>query len=132
MNAVLIIEDEKAIAEILTRALIKHGYQVETASNGREGLEKFDEGFYDIVITDIIMPGLDGNGVVRYIRESKKPLTPVVGISGTPWLLEDEIFDAVLTKPFSIKTIVTTIQNLPHRKTATTGLDKTPIIMTTN
>ena len=112
MYSVLIIDDEKPVSDMLRQALMKHDYNVETACNGKEGTEKFDGGFYDIVITDIIMSGVDGNDVVRYIRESKKPLTPVLGISGTPWLLEENSFDAVLAKPFSIHTMLTTIQNL--------------------
>jgi CheY-like chemotaxis protein len=114
MQSVLIIDNERTVAEVLKLALMKHGYNVETACNGKEGAEKFDEDFYDFVITDILMPGLDGNNVVRYIRQSTKPLTPVIGISGTPWLLEKNSFDAVLVKPFSIYTMLTTIQNCCH------------------
>lgn len=109
MYNILVIDDEKAIGLLLTKVLSKYGYRVETALDGLEGIRKFDESDFDMVITDIRMPGLDGNGVIKHIRESKKRLTPVVGLSGTPWLLDAQNFDAVLAKPSSIKTIIDTV-----------------------
>ena len=117
MNSVLIIDDEKALADVLRQALIKYNYNVETAYSGREGIKKFDENLYDLVITDIVMLGLDGNDVVQHIRESEKPSTPVIGTSGTPWLLKEKCFDAVLVKPFSIHTMLTTIEKLHPKET---------------
>ena len=104
MHNILVIDDEQSIAFLTTIALSKSGFNVEKASDGLEGIKKFDEGHFDLVITDILMPGIDGNGVVRHIRNSRRQSTPVIGVSGTPWLLEDSDFDAVLSKPSSIKT----------------------------
>jgi len=112
MHNILVIDDEKSIAFLTSIALSKSGFNVEKAINGLEGIQKFDEGHYDLVITDILMPGLDGNGVVRHIRNSRRQSTPVIGVSGTPWLLEDSDFDAILSKPSSIKTLVDTVKNL--------------------
>jgi DNA-binding response OmpR family regulator len=112
MHTVLIIDNEKSILHVLTIVLTKFGFNVETASDGLEGIKKFDECNFDVVITDICMPALDGNGVVRHIRNSKRRSTPVIGISGTPWLLENSDFDAVLSKPASIKTLVDTVKNV--------------------
>jgi len=112
MHNILVIEDEQAIAFLTTIALSKSGFNVEKAADGLEGIKKFDEGHFDLVITDILMPGIDGNGVVRHIRNSIRQSTPVIGVSGTPWLLEDSNFDAVLSKPSSIKTLVDTVKNL--------------------
>ena len=50
MNSVLIIDDEKALSNLLRQALIKYDYNVDTASSGREGMKKFDENFYDFLI----------------------------------------------------------------------------------
>ena len=58
------------------------------------------------------MPGLSGNDVVKYVRNSEKYFTPVIGISGTPWLLEDAGFDAVFAKPFSIEALAEAISSL--------------------
>lgn len=109
MYNILVIDDEQAIGMLLVKVLSKYGYHVETALDGLEGIRKFDESNFDMVITDIRMPGLDGNGVIRHIRQSKKRGTPVVGLSGTPWLIDKKNFDAVLSKPSSIKTIIDTV-----------------------
>ncbi len=114
MYNVLVIDDEKSILHVLTMALTRFGFSVETASDGLEGIKKFDECNFNVVITDIKMPALDGNGVVRHIRNSERRSTPVIGTSGTPWLLENSDFDAVLSKPASIKTLIDTVKNITH------------------
>ncbi len=116
MGKILVIDDEEPIVLMLTMALSNCGLNVEIATNGVEGIKKFDEGCFDLVITDICMPGLDGNDVVKYVRNSEKYFTPVIGITGTPWLREDAYFDAVFNKPFSIEALVETVNSL----TATT------------
>ncbi len=112
MGKILVIDDEEQVVLMLTMALSKCGFNVEIATNGAEGIKKFDEGCFDLVITDIRMPGLGGNDVVKYVRNSKKYFTPVIGISGTPWLREDAYFDAVFDKPFSIEVLVDTVRSL--------------------
>lgn len=112
MCHILVIDDEKHILEMIEMALRKFGHDVETATDGEEGIRKFDEKRFDLVITDIKMPRLDGNGVLQYIRNSKRRATPVIGISGTPWMLDSTNFDAVLAKPFLIKTLADYVRNL--------------------
>ncbi len=112
MQKVLVIDDESAIAEILSLALNRFGFSVDTAGNGMEGIAKFDDKRFDLVITDIHMPGVDGHGVVRHIRNSLRRATPIVGISGTPWLFDDGEFDAILPKPFTLKTLTDTVKRL--------------------
>ena len=115
MSAVLVIDDEKQVLDLLKTALTLHGYQVEVAADGREGITKFDRRAYDIVITDVRMPGLDGISVAHHIRDSANGTTPVMGISGTPWHFEDAQFDVVLEKPFSIKVLVEQLAVLGDR-----------------
>lgn len=112
MENILVIDDEEGILNLLSQALIRFGFKVDTAGNGLEGTSKFDQDAYDLVITDICMSGLDGDGVVRHIRNSHRKSIPIIGISGTPWLLQQSNFDAVLPKPFSIKVLIETIQSL--------------------
>ncbi len=112
MRNILVIDDDESIVIMITMALARFGFNVEIAADGIEGIKKFEEGCFDLIITDIRMPGLSGNGVVRHVRNSAKQFTPVVGISGTPWLLEDADFDAVLQKPFTIKVLIDTVNNL--------------------
>jgi CheY-like chemotaxis protein len=112
MCTILVIDDEKGILRVIEEALTKFGHDVELAFDGIEGVEKFDHGSYDMVITDLRMPGLDGKGVVRHIRNSHKNSIPVIGISGTPWLIQDSDFDAVLSKPFPLQDLVESVKKL--------------------
>ena len=112
MGTILVIDDEKGISDVIQEALMLVGHEVETASNGSDGIAKFNRNDYDVVITDICMPRLDGHGVVRYIRNSDKRCTPIIGMSGTPWLLEDTEFDGVLSKPFQLKMLIDTVETV--------------------
>ena len=112
VNKILVIDDEKSILDIIRMVLSRAGFKVEIAKDGREGIQKFDSGQFDLVITDILMPELDGRKVVDHIRNSDRPCTPIIGVSGTPWLLENIQFDAVFTKPFPLKDLVNSIRHL--------------------
>jgi len=123
MSTILVIDDEKGILQIIRQALTKFGHNVETAEDGKEGIQKFDDGIFDVVITDILMPGIDGNGVVQHIRKSPRQSIPVIAISGTPWQLESNDFDMVLPKPFPLKTLVDSIRSFaPIPSTAAVGM----------
>ncbi len=115
MHQILVIDDEKPILDIVREVLTVYGYEVEIAADGQEGIQKFDDGSFDLVITDMQMPGIDGNKVVKHIRNSDRQFTPVIGFSGTPWLLKKSDFDIVFAKPFSLKDLVNAIQNLPAK-----------------
>lgn len=112
MYNVLIIDDELSILSLIKEILTRFGYNAETASGGLEGLSVFDEGSFDVVITDIRMPDVDGHAVVRHIRGSGSPDTPIIGVSGTPWLLDNGEFDSTISKPFSIHTLLNVIEKL--------------------
>jgi DNA-binding response OmpR family regulator len=114
MCTVLVIDDEQPILNFLL-ALTQHGYHVQTAADGREGIQKFDNEFIDIVITDVCMPDVDGREVARHVRNSHRKTTPIIAISGTPWLLEDSEFDRVLAKPFPLQTLYDTVEHLAGR-----------------
>jgi len=117
MSTILVIDDEKGILQLMHQALTKYGHNVETADDGQEGIRKFDDGCYDIVITDIRMPVIDGNGVVAHIRKSEKQSIPVIAISGTPWVQEAGNFDMVLPKPFRLKQLIESIRSLAPMST---------------
>ena len=84
MNAkrhVLVIDDDAVVGRSFDRVLSGKGYEVDTALNGEEGLRDIDAHEYDVVFTDIKMPGMDGLEVAERIR-AKCPWTPVVVITG--------------------------------------------------
>jgi two-component system cell cycle sensor histidine kinase/response regulator CckA len=86
---------------------------VKVARDGREGLELFEDGRdFDLVITDIRMPRVDGNQVAKHIRGSDKPDTPIVAISGYGKEIVKSLFDFSITKPFSLEIIIGVIKKI--------------------
>jgi DNA-binding response OmpR family regulator len=112
MYSVLVIDDEQMIRDMLAQALSRVDFRVETAENASGGIAKFEAGRYDLVITDVRMPGSDGHSVVHHIRHSQRRATPVIGVSGTPWLLTNADFDDVLSKPFAIHMLIEKARSL--------------------
>jgi len=128
MLKILLVDDESFVSEVLQEILNRLGHHVETVSGGKEGLVMFDSQAYDLVITDIRMPGVDGHGVAQHIRSSERPYTPVIGISGTPWFLEGEIFDSVISKPFTVKALTTGIDDAIGHPIAPQSLQQRPVL----
>lgn len=112
MRNVLVIDDEQMILGLVEQVLQRMNFSVETAENGQAGIDKFDTGDFDLVITDICMPDTDGNQVVMHIRKSSRQHTPVVGMSGTPWELSNPMFDYILPKPFQVNNLLETAKLL--------------------
>ncbi len=112
MGSILVIEDEKGILGLIEAALVRFGHRVETAQDGKEGIQKFDRGSFDMVITDCVMPEVNGEGVLQHIRSSSRHRTPIIGMSGTPWLLQGTGFDLVLAKPFPLNKLVDSVRTL--------------------
>jgi DNA-binding response OmpR family regulator len=112
MGSILVIEDEKGILALIEAALVRFGHRVETAQDGKEGIQKFDGGRFDMVITDYLMPEVNGEDVLLHIHRSSRHRTPIIGMSGTPWLLQGTGFDMVLAKPFSLNKLVDSVRKL--------------------
>jgi DNA-binding response OmpR family regulator len=110
MARILVIDDEQSIAELIHDALTRYGHSVTMAFNGQQGLEMLSEDSFDLVVTDVCMPDLNGARIVTHVRNSSRPSTPVIGISGTPWLLDRVGCDAVLAKPFHLKSLIETVR----------------------
>ncbi|MFO7789660.1 MAG: response regulator [Bacteroidales bacterium] len=102
-SKVLVIDDETAILRMLAMALSKKGYQVDTAESGEKALKKLQSNDYGLVITDMVMGSMSGDDVLENVRELKGDNIPVIAMSGTPWLMDEHQFDAVLPKPYSLK-----------------------------
>ena len=69
---ILVVEDEKNIAELERDYLEANGYEVEIALDGKSGLDRALESDFDLVILDVMLPGIDGFEVCRQIRKSKE------------------------------------------------------------
>ena len=81
MSRILIIEDDNEVREYLESVLSRAGYEVISASNGKEGVELFREQPADLVVTDIIMPEKDGIETIMDLRRAN-PQLKVIAISG--------------------------------------------------
>ena len=122
MKSILIIDDEKILVDMFEKILSRFGYDVQIAQTGEEGIRLFESKDYDLVITDVIMPEMDGNFIANYIRNSSKSYIPVIGMTGTPGYAEKDCFDALLSKPFSVETLVKSVENFVNMgKSVKTG-----------
>jgi two-component system copper resistance phosphate regulon response regulator CusR len=112
MYSVLLIDDDAAILNMLQMALSKRGIAVTTATNGEAGMRMFDDACFDLVITDIRMPDVDGNTVAKHIRNSARGDIPIMAITGTPWLPDKMVFDKILQKPFQLRSLLDSVHAL--------------------
>ena len=115
---VLIIEDDTNIAELMSMYLIKAGYDVATANNGIQGIEMFSAANPNIVILDIMLPGIDGWQVLKQIRE--RSATPVIMITAKGET-QDKITglkmgaDDYVVKPFEMSEVLARIEAVLRR-----------------
>ncbi len=100
MIRILVIDDEPSILRTLKMQLQRLGFIAETADTGENAIEKLKLNGYDLIITDMKMPGISGDQVLEFVKCAYGSTKPVVAISGTPWLLSQSNFDAILPKPF--------------------------------
>ena len=78
---ILVVDDEQSICDFLFEALNHMGHGVETANDGVEAIKKIEEGNFSIVITDIIMPKMDGMQLIKYLVETQKDIN-IIAITG--------------------------------------------------
>ena len=126
MSNILIIDDEKAIRKTLTEILSYEGYKIEEAGDGEEGLKKFREKNFDVVLCDIKMPKMDGLEFLDKAREAN-PDIPVIMISGHGTI--ETAVEAVkkgaydyISKPPDLNRLLITIRN---------AMDKTNLVTET-
>lgn len=114
MTHVLVVEDEPAIAELVEDALSMHGFSVEVAHDGREGLRRILEHAPDVVLTDLMMPFVSGVELAAAIRDEPHskaiPIVLMSAIDRPPGHARD-LFDAFLPKPFDVKKLLAVIRS---------------------
>jgi len=81
MIKILVIDDEEQIRALLSSLFEMEGYEVIAATDGKDGMTLFDAHSPDLVITDIVMPDMEGMEVIRTLKK-KSPSVPVIAISG--------------------------------------------------
>jgi two-component system response regulator MprA len=118
---ILVVDDERAVRDSLRRALELEGYEVDLAVDGADGLARITEGQPDVVILDVLMPGVDGLEVSRRVRNSGNRV-PVLMLTA-----RDEVNDRVagldagaddyVTKPFALDELLARVRALLRRTT---------------
>lgn len=116
---ILLIEDETALAEALTEILKQNGYLADAVLNGLEGLEYIRTGIYDLVLLDIMLPGMDGLSILKTVRR-EKIFTPVILLTAKSELSDiitglDAGSDDYLPKPFSTSELLARIRAISRR-----------------
>ncbi|MBP6379605.1 MAG: response regulator [Sphingorhabdus sp.] len=125
MTRILLAEDEQAMREYLARALERSGYDVVSVDRGTEAAPLLEREHFDLLLTDIVMPEMDGIELARHCSKVS-PRTEVMfitGFSGVALRAGQSMPQAkVLSKPFHLKDLVLEVERL-FTKESTTGLN---------
>jgi len=128
MTRVLVVEDEESFSDALAFMLRKEGFEVAIAGDGNVAIEEFDRNGADIVLLDIMLPGLSGTEVCRQIRT--KSAVPIIMVSAKDGEIDKVVglelgADDYVTKPFSSRELVARIRAVLRR-----GLDEEDLMTT--
>lgn len=118
---ILLVEDEEKIARFVELELVHEGYQVTKAMDGRVGLEEAESGQYDLLLLDIMLPGLNGLEVLRRLRKSSD--LPVIMLTARDAVMDkvsglDMGADDYITKPFAIEELLARIRSALRKRAA--------------
>jgi DNA-binding NtrC family response regulator len=128
-SKILVIDDEKRMCDSIKVLLSNIGYEVDTAENGKVGIEKLGLGRFDLVITDLMMPELDGFAVMKHIKENC-PATLVIVITGYASVesavraIRSGAYDYIL-KPFDFEIIKISVERAWDKLKLEKELEKT-------
>lgn len=114
MSAILVIEDDARILKALQRLFSSEGYEIRSASNGKQGLELFASPALDAVVLDLMLPGMSGRDICRSMKQSN-PDIPVIILSAISDVADKVLLlelgaDDYVTKPFSPRELLARVQ----------------------
>ena len=127
MMRALIIEDDAVVAKFIAKGLRQHGYLVDVARDGRQGLFHALEQAYDVMVVDRMLPGLDGLSVLKTIRSSGNT-TPILILSALAEV-DNRVEglraggDDYLTKPFAFSELIARLEALQRRPRGSVAVD---------
>lgn len=116
---ILVVEDEQRMAELLRRGLAEEGHAVTVARTGREGLDVARSYPFDVIVLDVMLPGIDGFAVARHLR-SERNQTPILMLTARDSASDvvqglDLGADDYLTKPFPFEILLARVRALGRR-----------------
>lgn len=118
---ILVVEDEKGMAQILRRGLEEESHAVSLASDGRSALELAETNLFDLILLDVMLPGMNGFEIARRLRENRQdtPILMLTARDAVPDIVKglDAGADDYLTKPFSFAVLLARIRALDRRHT---------------
>jgi two-component system response regulator RegX3 len=132
MTRVLVVEDEQSLREPLVYLLNKEGFETVEAEDGTAALELFEKGNIDIVLLDLMLPGVSGNEVCRTIRQSSQ--VPIIMLTAKDSEIDKVVgleigADDYVTKPYSTRELLARMKAVLRRNTETPeATDKTGIL----
>jgi len=115
---ILLVDDNQVVRDMLVDLVGSLGYRADAAGGGAEALSLFDRGQYDVVLTDLVMPGMSGWEVLAAVRQ-RDPRMPIIILTGTPANGDPRAAQpgvAVLRKPIDVTALDATIKLMLARR----------------
>jgi two-component system cell cycle response regulator DivK len=116
MLKVLVAEDEDVVRRTLVLMLESSGYAVVDARDGVEAVQKATREMPDVILMDIAMPIMDGFQAAERLRANARTANiPIIACTGVSRPFDEDLFQAVIGKPFSSDAVVTQVEQVAHR-----------------
>jgi two-component system response regulator RegX3 len=128
MTRILLVEDEEALSEPLTFLLQREGYEIIVVADGLEAVQEFDRNGADLILLDLMLPGISGTEVCRQIRNRSS--VPIVMLTAKDSEVDIVVglelgADDYVTKPYSTRELLARIRAVLRRRTENTHIDST-------
>ncbi|AND15886.1 DNA-binding response regulator [Rathayibacter tritici] len=127
MTSILLVEDESALSEPLSYLLEREGYDVTVAEDGNRAVAAFDDGDYDLILLDLMLPGMPGTEVCREIRTRSS--VPIIMVTAKDSEVDIVVglelgADDYVTKPYSTRELLARIRAVLRRRTEEPGEER--------